>query len=157
MSIKGDIIDNIKTTIEGITTGNGYSQTVAHVNTDSIKLPEDLTADQFPAVNVVDVNETKTPGDIDSKNSILEVMLLGYVQKLNDQDNVQTKRRNLENDIEKALMVDETRGGKAIFTEITKIETDKGIIDNYSETYITATIQYYHNRNNPGSQDNSPV
>lgn len=157
MSIRGDIIDNIKTTLEGITVVNGYNQTVVLVEDSELKAPEDLTVEQFPALFIIDGDETKKAGDVDSVECNIEIIISGYIRRSLDTDDLQTLRRNLQNDVEKVLMVDETRGGKAISTQCTRIITDKMIYDAYTIFDMYLNINYYHNRNNPSSQNNSPV
>jgi len=94
---------------------------------------------------------------VDSKKCTLEFIVTGFVKRANDADDMQARRRNLQNDVEKAVMVDGRRSGKAIRTEVIRIGTDNGIIDSYAIFELTAIIDYFHNRNDPNNQDNSPT
>jgi hypothetical protein len=157
MSARGDIIDNIKTELEKITTGNGYNQTVALVESDKLKAPEELTPEEFPALFIIDSGEIKAAGDIDSVECHLEIIISGYIRREWDTDDLQDLRRKLQNDVEKCLMVDETRNHKAIKTQCTKIVTDNMTTEPYTIFDIYFDVQYFHDRNNPSSQANSPV
>lgn len=157
MSVRGDIIDNIETALKTITVANGYNQTVKKVFADELRLPEELSLDEIPALFIVDGDENKDHGDIDSVKCSLEIIVEGVVRKDNDQEDVQDKRRKLQNDVEKCLMVDESRGGKAIYTQAKRIATDKMTIGDYSIFDIHFDIGYFHDRGDPSSQSNSPL
>lgn len=155
MSIRGDIIDDIKDAIESITVANGYNQDIKYVSTDSIELPDTLHVTNFPAVFVIDTEETKSPSDVDTVECALTLVLLCYMRRKDNRENLQDKRRKMTSDIEKAIMADERRELKALKTDITRIETDRGIDDNNAITEITCVVTYYHDRDNPSAQDNN--
>lgn len=157
MSIRADLLNNIKDALKLITTGNGFNQTVNKVDDQNIQVPNEVIDDDFPILFLTDGDEKKEPGDVDSKKCDLEFIVTGFVKRANDADDMQSRRRDLQNDVEKAIMVDDRRGGKAISTEITKIGTDNGILDDFSLFELTGVIQYFHNRNDPNNQDNSPT
>lgn len=157
MSVRGDIIDNIKTELTKITVANGYNQTVALVESDKLKAPEELGPEEFPALFIIDSSELKGAGDIDSVECTLEIIISGYIKRVLDTDDLQDLRRKLQNDVEKCLMVDEFRNHKAIKTQCTKIMTDNMTTEPYTIFDMYFSILYYHDRNNPSSQANSPV
>ena len=154
MSIRGDILDNVKTELEKITVDNKYHQKVMLVEDEKIKAPDELNVDEFPALFIIDTDESKSAGDVNSLECNLEIIVTGYLKSNTDLCDMQEQRRNLQNDVEKALMVDEHRGGKALKTDIVKIITDKGTLEPYAVFDMTVQILYYHDRGNPSSQAN---
>ena len=156
MSVRGDILDDVKTVLEGITTGNGFFQTINKVDDQSIRAPEDINDEEFPILFITDGDENKKPGDVDSKDCVLTIIITGIIKQQNDEDDIQDRRRKIQNDVEKALMAQESRGGKAIRTEITQISTDKGLSQTYTLFQLDLDVDYFHNRSDPSSQDNSP-
>ena len=157
MSIRGLIVDNVKTTLEGITTANGYNQDVKYVSSENLKAPDELTIEQKPSLQIIDGDEDKNAADVDSLECFLEIVITGYLERINDADPLQARLRNLMNDTEKALMVDETRGSKAIKTDVTKLVTDKGVLEPHAMFDMTIMVKYFHNRKDPSSQSNSPI
>lgn len=157
VSILDDIIDNLKTTCESITIANGYNQNVNAVLIGNFKMPGQFSISDLPAIQIIDSDTPKEPYSVDSTKAVLTVIVEGITRRGSSTQDVQEARRKLQHDIEKALMVDETRGGAAIFTKAKNIKTDKGTIEPFSICEMEFGIEYYYDRGDPASQANSPM
>lgn len=156
MSIKGDILDDVKAVLETITIANGYNQIVKKVWDDEFKMPDELTSSDFPALFLIDDDTRKEAGDVDSVLCTLNCIVTGYVFRTKSSQNLQSDRRKLENDVEKAIMVDERRSGMAIKTQTGRIVTDRGTLEPHGIFDLHFVVEYFQDRNNPSEQDNNP-
>lgn len=156
-SIRDSILYNIKKTLESILTENGYNQDVNLVKSYNFGNVDDYSIDEYPVLHVIDTSENKSSADVDSTKCYLNVLIEGILRRIDDEDDIQVRRRALQRDVEYSLMVDESRGGWACFTKAVDITTDKGTIEPYSVFNMTFQIEYYHDRNDPADQDNSPT
>lgn len=145
MSIRSDIIADIKTTLETITVTNGYNNTVKLVS-ERLKIPDELHADEFPALFIVDSNEVKKDNDVDELKNELSIIITGYVK---DSNNPTPVLRTLLDDVEKALSVDRFRGGLAINTLPADIKTDNGTLLPYAVFDFTFNIIYFQKYGTP--------
>ena len=70
--------------------------------------------------------------------------VVGYVTHSNTADKPALERNvsKLIADITKALMVDVTRGGYAVTTEIGDIDTDKGFFSPFAAVEMTVRVHY---------------
>ena len=59
MSIRGEILDNIKTALETISIANGYNQDLGLVEDKILRAPDDTNTDDFPALYIIDADEDK--------------------------------------------------------------------------------------------------
>ena len=145
MSVREDIASNVASVIAGIT-----SPAVRKVSRQPFPL-EELSQQQYPAVLVQTIEETKEDSELGSgaKTRIanLEFGITGYV-KTND-DNIDTARNNLASAIETALETDITRNGNALDTEVLSIETDAGSLFPYGAVLITIRVTYEHQSGTP--------
>ncbi len=118
-SIRESILENIKTTLQEITIANGYNNTLVSVERwkqrgNNIRL--------VPCVVVNAGPEEKQPRPNPQVTSKLSVFLDVYMrQDDTDTTNSDTVINSLALDIEKALMIDYTRGGYAEETNIINI------------------------------------
>ena len=156
MSIKLDILSNITTELAKITVLNGYNQDIKYVEKNKLKAPDELNIDQFPAAFIIASTENKAHGDVEAVDCNFEVIISGYIKRNLDTDDMQLLSTNFANDIEKCLMVDESRGGYAIDTHCFKILTDHLIFDGYSVFDMYFDIHYFHDRKDPNSQFDAP-
>ncbi len=149
-TVRERILADIKTTLEGITQANGYNfdftpQTVQrwsmHGNT-----PVDI-----PMIII-------TPGDETEESSVhpftecsLSVFLsVFYINDKNDTTPTDIYLNRLQADIKKAVLLDHTRGGEAVDTEIVSTSpfvTTEG--QHYAGLVIELKIKYRHLRNDP--------
>ena len=159
MSIRSDLIQNIEDTLKTIRKTNRidgvpYQQDLDYIKTEEITPLDQVDPDEFPIVFIIDGDENKEFGSVQSIECDLDIEITGYLKQNNDTDNLQLRRRKLMNDIEKALMQDQSRGNLAIKTIVSKISTDHGIFTEYSLFEMRVAINYFHDRKNPSSQDN---
>ncbi len=103
------VVQNLKTTLEGITVAGGYNLTVAEVEIS----PEiaDVTQHQparRPYIAIVEQNErpVEFPGHTRSE---VDIDLIGYVNA-SSSSNATFEANKLRNDIRKAVFVDVRRG-----------------------------------------------
>lgn len=146
-SIRTQIVDNIKAALENITIANGYNEDVISVHSDSFDSPESFN--EFPQLFIIDTDEDMEPLDVDSTQNTLTLIVTGYCKSQNDMDNVQDKRRKLQADVQKALMVDERRNMLALSTDVIRVITDKGTLEPYSIFDLTVQVVYYTNKYDP--------
>ena len=145
MSVREDIASNIASVIDAIS-----SPDVKKVSRQPFPL-EELSQQQYPAVLIQTVEETKDDQELGSgaktRIATLEFGVTGYV-KTND-DNIDTARNNLATAIETALESDITRSGNALDTEVISIETDAGTLFPYGAVLLTIRVMYEHQSATP--------
>lgn len=108
------ILSNLRTALTAITTTNGYHQTVKQVV--RLGLPP-WTAKEFPYITVVGVDGTKENSHTKITTDHIDVTLGLFLK--NDRADPETDIVNLVCDVEKAVMVDGSRGSKALWTSVT--------------------------------------
>lgn len=118
------IISNLKTTLETITTGNGYKSTL---NTVQILAKSWLQVPQVirPWLGIVP-QETRyqyLPGGL--IRSIFHIDLIAHIAN-GSYEEKRERLSNLVDDIFAAISVDTTRNGNAISTTISETDTDEG-------------------------------
>jgi len=108
------ILDNLVTTLQGITTGAGYYKTVNRVE----RLKPGLADLPDPIQIYIDsINDKRSFNDAgDLVTHVATIALTTYLKDADDPDEALSK---IDADITKALYADRTRGGYAIETEIT--------------------------------------
>lgn len=118
-SIRESILENIKTTLQGVTAANGYDNTL--VNVQRWKQRGNDTR-QVPFVVINAGPEEKQPRPNPQVTCKFSVFLDVYTRQADgDAVNSDTLLNSLALDVEKALMVDHTRGGYAEMTNIISI------------------------------------
>lgn len=147
-SIREYILQNIKSTLEQVTEANGYNNTIASVQRF---MQNGNTFESIPCVVIAEAPETKRPEPNPNFTCLLTVDILIYTrQEESDTTATGTILNSLLADVEKALMVDVTRGGYAHDTNITSNEPfdtvpgqpDAGII-------LSIEIEYQHKQTDP--------
>ena len=145
MSVREDIASNIVTVIDAIS-----SPDIRKVSRQPFPL-EELSQQQYPAVLVQTIEETKEDSELGSgaktRINVLEFGITGYV-KTND-DNIDTARNDLASAIETALEADVTRNSNALDTEVISIETDAGTLFPYGAILMTIRVMYEHQSATP--------
>lgn len=111
-SIRDDVLDNLKAALTGITAGADY-----HTTTTAVfgwRTPGPQSGAGWPAHSVLDLAEAVTvkqgTGTLQERRLTVLIQSLGMVADGADPDGY---ARNLLADVQKAIMVDPTRGGKA--------------------------------------------
>lgn len=143
MSIRESIAGNIVTTLRAATTPSN----IKYVTREPFDFDK-LSNAQFPAILVRTAGEDREDstlgGSMSQRMGSIDYEVVGYAKaKLID-----TARNNLIETIEEALDVDRSRGGYAIDTQITSIETDDGSIDPIGGVIITVRCTYQFTRGN---------
>ena len=108
------ILNNLQTTFEGITTGNGFKTTVVKVQALA-RGYADVKTGERPFVGYVPQAEQVQHQPFDQMLCTLNVSVIGHVSG-NSQSDRSTKLNNLIDDLIAALNTDTTRGANAIST-----------------------------------------
>ena len=149
ISIRDDIYNNIVTSLQEITTANGYLTEPQYIEDDKFDLPQNLPTSSFPALVVIDTDEAKTQEPAKETQCRLQFLIGGYVRAIEGGDNAKTQLRKLLVDVEKALTVDPRRGYHAIHTAIDDVKTDKGMLAPYAIFDMTVTVIYSYQYGDP--------
>jgi hypothetical protein len=103
--------------------------------------PDEISDAQIPAVLVQSGSELKTDIHMGySREGTIEYILTGFVKG----KYLDTARNKLLDEIEEKLYEDVTRGGYAIDTLVTEINTDEGVLFPMGAIQIIVRIQYIH-------------
>lgn len=142
------IVDNVISTLAAINgAGGGYNLTVGeakrgfkHYNA----VPEDLLASGKFCVYGAGADEERKNHTQREFRSTISISLVAYVMVANaaDTEALEQALDNLLEDITKALMVDVTRGGYAVTTEIGEIDADKGAFAPFAAVEIVVKCEY---------------
>ena len=143
MSIREDIINDVVSTLTGITVGGGYNNDIAVVTRDTARFEHFDTTTEYPVAIVVWGSETKEGKDASYfyLEADLNIIIRGAVYATTD---LETALNNFLEDIEKALCVDDTRGGKAAFTAPLSITVYSGNNENILVFDYVFLIRYYY-------------
>jgi hypothetical protein len=121
------ILDNVGTTLATITTGNGYKTTVATVEALG-KSWGDVGSGAKPWIGYVPNQERLEYFPGGSIRAILSMTIICHING-STQSARSTTLNNLLDDIIAVLAVDTRRGGSAICTTVTSVDTDEGSPD----------------------------
>ena len=147
--ISEQILDNINTVIAAIDTPT-YNRKIMQVERREGTPWTSFT--DYPAVDIWLVSNTKTDEETEGfRDCSMEVEIRAYTR---DKDNPDQALSYLAADIEKALMVDHTRGALAVDTDILTDEHNFADekMDPTGMVSITLDIKYMHRRTDPYSQ-----
>ena len=140
-SLRGDIVTAIETALNGISVTGGYNLDVQTVST-RLRDPDGLTADEFPALFVVDGDENKSDADVNELRCRIQIIISGYVKAPDDSYDIQENLRKLLADVEKAICSDRYLGGKVVNTKPFNIKTDHGVLMPYGIFDFTFEVEY---------------
>lgn len=118
------ILENLQTTFEGVTTGNGYKTTVTTVQALA-RGYYDVRTGERPFIGYVPTSESFQHQPGGNMYSTMSVSVIGHISG-NTLSDRQTKINNLIDDVIAVLNVDTTRGANAISTTAVSVETDEG-------------------------------
>lgn len=105
--------------------------------------PDELSDAQFPAVLIQSGSETKSDIAMGyQREGTVEYILTGFVKG----KYLDTARNNLLDVIEEKLYEDVSRGGYAIDTNVTEINTDEGVIFPLGAIQIIVQVRYIHQK-----------
>jgi hypothetical protein len=103
--------------------------------------PDEISDAQIPAVLVQSGSELKTDIHMGySREGTIEYILTGFVKG----KYLDSARNKLLDEIEEELYKDVSRGGYAIDTLVTEINTDEGVLFPMGAIQIIVRIQYIH-------------
>ena len=135
MSTKRELIlANLKTALEGITTGNGYSVTVQEVSR-TMKHWEKVS--EFPVLYVVAGDERIAHHPGLQERAVWEVGIVGYVKS---EDEKSEEVEKLVGDIKKIVMVDTTRGGHAVACTVEAVRDINVVLSPYGVFEVELAI-----------------
>ena len=109
------------------------------VSRDMFEIDE-LSDAQFPAVLITTGSELKTDLTTTDRQGTIEYILTGFVKG----KYLDTARNKLCDELEQKLYEDVTRGGYAIDTMVTEINTDEGVIFPLGAIQMVVRIEYIH-------------
>jgi hypothetical protein len=144
-SLRKQIIENIRLTLAEKIGGDGYNFDINEKNVSSGTKKWD-ECPTYPYICVNASAERKDDSVMTQMFAYMTVILYLYVQ---DGTNPSDKLEDLIQDVEKALYLDETRGGLAVNTVATGIETDNGWLQPYGMAEFTFEIHYRYQYGNP--------
>ena len=132
-SYRENIAKDIQSSIKSI-------KAVKYVSRDVFEADE-LSDAQFPAVLIQTGSETKTDIAMGwTRQGTIEYILTGYVKG----KYLDSARNNLCDQIEEKLYEDVSRGGYAIDTLVTEINTDEGVIFPLGAIQMIVQVNYTH-------------
>ena len=141
MSKRESIADNIVTTLRAV-----FSPVVVKFVTREPFDFNELSAAQFPALLIQTASEDRADATIGDDSILREAtvtyQILGYVKSTT----IDTARNNLIEAIEEGLDADRTRGGYALDTQVTAIETDEGALSPIGGVIVTVEVMYNFTR-----------
>lgn len=115
---------------------------VKHVTRDVFE-PDEISDAQIPAVLVQSGSELKSDIVMGyQREGTIEYILTGFVKG----KYLDSARNNLLDDIEEKLYEDVSRGGYAIDTLVTEVNTDEGVLFPLGAIQIIVRIRYIHHK-----------
>lgn len=149
-TIRENILSNLKTVLETITTGNGYENTIARVmrwdqRGNSLK--------DTPCITIAMASEVKEPSPNPLFRCNMTVLLDVWVcQTRQEAQSTDELLCSLLGDVEKCLMQDHTRGGFAIDTDLKGSQPFEGVEGSgYAGIVVEMEIFYEHNQLDPAA------
>lgn len=128
---------NVVTTMQGITTGNGFVNDVAAVYKSALDWEQGRARGSLPAIGILPLACPFThisPQQLQGRQDV--AIEFAYAASTDDQ--VWERGDTLVDDIIGALLQDRTRGGFAMGTEIDSVETEQGNPDTMDSAGGTA-------------------
>ena len=105
--------------------------------------PDEISDAQIPAVLVQSGSELKTDIHMGySREGTIEYILTGFVKG----KYLDSARNKILDEIEEKLYEDVSRGGYAIDTLVTEVNTDEGVLFPLGAIQIIVRIQYIHHQ-----------
>lgn len=141
MSVRESIAKNLVTTLKDVT----EPVKICYVTREPFDFAK-LSNAQFPAVLVSTTTENREDqtigGSLTKRAGTISYELVCYVKD----KAIDTAKNKLIEGIEEKLDTDRTRGGNALDTQVTSIQTDDGSIDPVGGVIITVQCLYRFTR-----------
>lgn len=151
VTVRESILENIKTTIQGITVAGGYANTIASVQRWDMRGKSSAAS---PYVTIATGNELMDPSPYPLYTCRMTVFLDVWVRQTeSDTKKTDTLFSSLAGDIKKALMLDCKRGGYADNTVLRSISPFEPA-DGAAEAGIVVEIEivYKHRKDDPAAK-----
>ena len=149
-TVRERILQNIKNTLEGVTVANGYNFDFMPLTVQRWSMHGNRMVDMPMAViSPGDEDESSSPNPFEECRLTVYLDLF-FVNDENDAVSTDTYLNRLQGDIKKAILLDSTRGGDAIDTDVmgtTPFETTDA--QPYAGVIIELKIRYRHLRSDP--------
>jgi len=137
------VLQNIKTVLETISTGNGYKTDVDTVEALG-KSWATVKPGEKPWIGIVPQRES-LKFEYSNIRVVLSVLIIGHVAG-STQDDRASKLNDLLDDIIAAVNTDTTRDNNAISTTIIAVETDEGAPDGDGDGSMVVTLNIVYFR-----------
>ena len=137
-----NIAANLLTTINGVTTDNGYNQTIVVKRASRVDYDSEAAADDLEGV-IYQGKRDRLTSEMNSYTWRHPFAIIVYA--LNDDGSavtIDTRLNQICADMEKALRVDITRGGNAYQTDIGEPETLVADDGSVSAVILPITVDY---------------
>lgn len=146
--IKEQLVAHVKTTLQGITTGAGYQQTVVRVF-DPGEAQAAVNVDEYPSLLIVDGGEVSQRHLRGAYENRLTLQVRAFLRQTDEvMRGVELAR--LAHDVQKVLKVDETRGGKAKKTFLrAALPSRNEDVSSWGVELVTLEVLYRVERANP--------
>ena len=151
-TLRASIMDRVLVLLGDITIANGYLTDVALV-TEEIKQYNEFKPKEIPALVPMDIGEEKETVAIPTGSSYGQqgVLSLRVSAVVHDRYNrTRTKRLNLMQDVEKAMLNDATLKALRVWVDPARVVTDDGDIRYFSVWDQYFDITYHYDRSNGG-------
>lgn len=147
------LLEYLKTLLAGITTGNGYNNTVATVER-GIRNIRDLSDDKLPALFITMTHEKRNRITKTQFKAELQVLIVGYIT--NTKGDVDSTGTGVEldldkfiEDVTKVIETDPLQGSRVYDTEITDVASDDGDLFPTSGFVMSVVFRYASEGANP--------
>jgi hypothetical protein len=149
-TVREKILENLKTTLEGITVANGYNFDFTSGTIQRWSMHGNSLVN-LPAVVLSCGDESEQSAPYPLEECALSVYLdCFFVSDEDEATSTDTYLNRLQGDIKKAVLADHTRGGHAVDTNVlgtTPFETTEG--QHYAGIIVEIEIKYRHQRLDP--------
>lgn len=150
-TIREKIFANLVTALSGISVAGGYENDIASVERWN------MNGNNKAGVPAIIVNSGPEKNDDGKAYDLTHCLLTVFIElwvRQNETESAATPTDKLLNsllgDIKKALAQDVTRGGNAVDTEVTDVETFETIEgQQHAGLVVTVEIEYRHKQQNP--------
>lgn len=141
MSVRENIAANLVTSLQAITS----PITVKYVTREPFEFDK-LSNAQYPAILVRTTNENREDatvgGSISQRFGVIDYQLVCYVKGTG----LDSARNNIVEAVEEKLDIDRSRGGYALDTQMTSVDTDDGSIAPIGGVILTVRCEYQYTR-----------
>jgi len=149
-TVRERILADIKSTLENITQANGYNFNFSPQTVQRWSMHGNTPVD-IPMIIITPGDELEEPSVHPFSECNLSVFLsVFYINDKNDSVPTDIYLNRLQGDIKKAVLLDHTRGGEAINTDIISTSPFVSVEgQHYAGLMIELKVKYRHLRNDP--------